>query len=164
MVSTTLQENSQLRFKRQEVKVLPNQKEIKCLVENMYHEARGETLLGAVLVAQVTLNRAKLANSSICNVVYKPYQFSWTLQKKSIKDRIRYWYMQDIALMYLSGYYSVPQQFKNVTHYYSHKLIKMPRWASRLKEAGKEGNHTFYTAEKEVSYMKQQTISTQRSN
>lgn len=50
-----------------------------CLAKNIYHEARGEDLLGQLAVAQVTINRLKSPRypSTICNVVMQRFQFSW---------------------------------------------------------------------------------------
>jgi spore germination cell wall hydrolase CwlJ-like protein len=51
-----------------------------CLSLNIYYEARGEPITGRYAVAQVTLNRAEdpRFGDNICDVVYAPYQFSWT--------------------------------------------------------------------------------------
>lgn len=58
-----------------------------CLAKNIYHEARGESLLGQYAVAQVTLNRVLHSRwpNDICHVVMQPAQFSWT------NDRSRRW-------------------------------------------------------------------------
>ena len=55
-----------------------------CLTLNVYHEARGEPFLGQVAVAEVTLNRVDDLRwpDTVCEVVYQPYQFSWTLEDK----------------------------------------------------------------------------------
>jgi N-acetylmuramoyl-L-alanine amidase len=44
-----------------------------CLAQALYHEARGETELGRIAVAQVILNRvrAKVYPDTICGVVYE---------------------------------------------------------------------------------------------
>ncbi|MCX7592424.1 MAG: cell wall hydrolase [Fischerella sp.] len=49
--------------------------EIQCLAENIYYEARGESLLGKIAVAQVTINRAYNHRwpSSVCKVVYQEH-------------------------------------------------------------------------------------------
>ena len=50
-----------------------------CLAKNIYHEARGEDLIGQYAVAQVTLNRVLSPRypNTICEVVMQPFQFSW---------------------------------------------------------------------------------------
>jgi len=59
--------------------------EIKCLARNIYFEARGESDLGQIAVAWVTVNRMKHAKfpDTICGVVYQPSQFSWTISGKN---------------------------------------------------------------------------------
>lgn len=62
-------------------------RQVRCLADNVYHEARGEPLLGQMAVAQVTVNRlnppapTRRQPNSICAVVYAPRQFSWTHQR-----------------------------------------------------------------------------------
>ncbi len=57
----------------------PYSKQAKCLADNLYHEARGESLAGIKAVASVVLNRvaSKRWPNSICKVVYQRKQFSW---------------------------------------------------------------------------------------
>ena len=78
------------------------QKEIECLAQNIYHEARSESTAGRMAVALVTLNRVKDQRfpNTICGVVkqtkYYPSgkidlhscQFSWYCDGKpdTIKD------------------------------------------------------------------------------
>jgi len=56
-------------------------KEIKCLADNIYFEARNESVKGQVAVASVTKNRVKSKHypNTICKVVWEHRQFSWTL-------------------------------------------------------------------------------------
>jgi N-acetylmuramoyl-L-alanine amidase len=63
-------------------------KEIYCLAQVIYFEARGEKLKGQIAVAQVTINRKNsvLFPDTICAVVYqtKPVcQYSWYCDKNS---------------------------------------------------------------------------------
>src|SRR6185312_3629827 len=47
-------------------------REIRCLAENIYYEARGESLNGQYAVAEVTMNRVKAPRypKTVCGVVY----------------------------------------------------------------------------------------------
>lgn len=56
------------------------ERDLVCLADNAYHEARGEGFDGMVAVSQVVINRTKsrLFPREICKVVYQPSQFSWT--------------------------------------------------------------------------------------
>jgi spore germination cell wall hydrolase CwlJ-like protein len=62
-----------------------SERELGCLVANVYHEARGEDVLGQAAVAHVTLNRVRLPAypDSVCGVVWQKGQFSWTEDGKS---------------------------------------------------------------------------------
>ena len=106
--------------------------ELSCLVRNIYFEARGESLLGQVAVAKVTLNRAK--NLSVCEVVYAPKQFSWTSTKYKLPVEIP---MQ----IYTAAYLALNSNF-SATHY--HATHVNPAWATKLTKLGQIGNHVFY--------------------
>lgn len=108
------------------------QKELECLLRNIYHEARGESLAGQVAVAKVTLNRA--ATSSICKAVYAKDQFSWTAAKP--RNPITYSY--DI---YTAAHLALFTNF-NATHY--HATYVKPYWSTKLTKLGQIGNHVFY--------------------
>lgn len=68
-------------------------KEIKCLADNIYHEARGQSKLGQMAVAFVTLNRVNNDNwgTSVCEVVYERdhriCQFTWVCEPHSYRPR-----------------------------------------------------------------------------
>ena len=58
-----------------------------CLQQNIYFEARNQSVLGQVAVAWVTLNRMTDTSypNSVCKVVWQNKQFSWTHDGKSDK-------------------------------------------------------------------------------
>lgn len=60
-------------------------KEMHCLQQNVYFEARNQSDLGQRAVAWVTLNRLahKSYPNTICKVVWQRKQFSWTHDGKS---------------------------------------------------------------------------------
>jgi spore germination cell wall hydrolase CwlJ-like protein len=49
-----------------------------CLSANIFHEARGEPILGQYAVASVVMNRAAGRQDQVCKVVLAKNQFSWT--------------------------------------------------------------------------------------
>lgn len=51
-----------------------------CLACNIYHEARGETDAGQIMVAKVTMNRVEHSHKNVCEIVWADKQFSWTHQ------------------------------------------------------------------------------------
>lgn len=62
--------------------------ELMCVAQNVYFEARGESIMDQIYVANVTMNRVKDKRwpDTPCEVVYQPYQFSWTNEKGKQKQ------------------------------------------------------------------------------
>lgn len=122
----------------------------KCLTQAVYFEARSEPLEGQLAVAQVVLNRVKVANypDSICGVVF---------QNEHIKNRCQFSFACDgmsdnpynpesweiarrVSYIALSGHWD--DITKSATHY--HAYYVSPGWAARLEETGTFGSHIFY--------------------
>src|SRR6056300_1841134 len=65
-----------------------DRRQVECLAQNIYYEARGENQDGHVAVALVTMNRSlsKLYPNNVCNVVReklgKTCQFTWWCDSK----------------------------------------------------------------------------------
>jgi len=114
-------------------------KEIRCLTDNIYHEARGESLAGQIAVAKVTINRTKHKSfpKNICEVVYQPYQFSWTIKKPKKPVDIEAWNNAKYAA------YSALANKKHFPAIYYHNLSVNPKWGRPLLT--KIGNHVFYS-------------------
>lgn len=110
-----------------------------CLALNIYHEARGEPLEGQYAVAMVTLNRAKRKLNRICAEVYRPYQFSWTLNNDvSVTDHRAFQRAKQVAKRALTL-----QDFTGgADHFHAHYVS--PQWAQDLDYIGQWGNHYFY--------------------
>lgn len=110
--------------------------QLKCLADNVYYEARGEPIKGQMLVARVTLNRAKEEYSGdICKAVYAKGQFSWTTQPKSKPNNQTYATAAKAA--YAALWYYKP------VYYFHNKNVK-PYWAYNRTVIAKVGNHIFY--------------------
>lgn len=112
-------------------------RDVRCLVDNVYHEARGEPVRGQQLVAKVTINRANLAEETICQTVYKPKQFSWTNQKPKLPDRSSEAY----KTAYYAAYQAINLKYE-ATYYHTARVH--PRWDRKLVRVAKVGNHIFY--------------------
>lgn len=114
-----------------------------CLANNLYHEARGEGTKGMIAVANVTVNRAKAKERSVCDVVYAPKQYSWTHQPQGevIKDLDMYKTATHLADMALN-YDKFPKLVGNADHYHA-KSVK-PYWAKQFKKVKEVNNHVFY--------------------
>jgi spore germination cell wall hydrolase CwlJ-like protein len=82
-----------------------------CLAQNVYHEAKGETLAGKSAVAHVTLNRVKHPKypNNICDVVHQAdYRTKWNGNKVPVIARCQFsWYCDGkadtIHIVYMTG-------------------------------------------------------------
>ena len=75
---------------------LPPIAQIKCMAQNIYFEARAESMLGKTAVGWVTVNRVedKRWPETVCKVVHQgPHRESWkTKQDKTLADEDRIYY------------------------------------------------------------------------
>jgi hypothetical protein len=72
--------------------------QIKCLAENLYHEARGEGVAGMRLVGMVTLNRGMP-----CSVVTRG-AFSWVGRVRPRYDSVSYDVAYKLYYNYVGGF------------------------------------------------------------
>jgi spore germination cell wall hydrolase CwlJ-like protein len=119
-----------------------NHTDVVCLAKNIYHEARGEPLHGQVAVAQVTVNRLRHGNygNSICAVVYKPSQFSWTQAKHKIVDHKAWENSVLIARALLTN--SLPVSKFSALYFHTRQVN--PKWNKHKQIEKVIGNHIFY--------------------
>jgi spore germination cell wall hydrolase CwlJ-like protein len=122
------------------------------LVQNIYHEARGEPDKGKIWVAYVTLNRvgAPGYRDTVCDVVWQKRwkdgkwiaQFSWTLdgesdamlEQDSIEKAV------DIALA--TSRHKIPDPTGKCLNYFNPKPGR-PSWSEGSKPCAKIGKHEF---------------------
>lgn len=120
-------------------------KEVHCLAEAIYHEARGEPFAGKEAVAIVVLNRKAHPEfpDTICKVVHEKGQFQWVGRQKTPK--LNQQYIESVVIAnaamekYSMGEAFGPIAVKRATHF-SVGGFKYPR----LRFSGKVGNHKFY--------------------
>jgi len=125
-----------------------------CLALNIYHEARSEPVHGQYAVAQVTLRRAEFTRKRVCAEVFRPFQFSWTVDKvrrlkrgwriaKSLEpaEWVAWTKAVKIAQSALLAK-PIRDYSRGATHYHS-KRVK-PRWAKHMKLVAVIGQHVFY--------------------
>lgn len=126
------------------------ERELFCLVQNIYHEARGEDVQHQAAVAHVTLNRVASAHfpNTVCGVVWQSKQFSWTQDGRSdeMKDHRAILKAVDVAIDAISNRDDDPTN--GMRFYYAHNKIKTPRWAEKPIEVAVLGNHTFLRLER----------------
>lgn len=124
------------------------EREIQCLAENVYHEARGEPVRGQIAVALVTRNRVaeETRPDSICGVVWernrRGCQFSWTCDGRSdrITDRESY---SAIYERMRSFYVENPFDFTQGANYYHANYVR-PSWSRAFRQTVQAGTHIFY--------------------
>lgn len=123
-------------------------KEIKCLADNIYFEARNESTQGQLAVALVTNNRvnSKHYPDTICEVVWEYKQFSWTIDGLSDipKNKDAYNKAKFIALLLVTS--NITDFTEGATHY--HATYVNPYWSSKLVKLTKIDNHIFYKFKK----------------
>jgi N-acetylmuramoyl-L-alanine amidase len=129
-----------------------------CLALNVYHEAKNQSFMGQVAVAQVVMNRVNDARypNTVCDVVkqaetykYKPTipiknkcQFSWYCDGKSDKpEEPKAW--RD-AMHVANGVYNghIGDFVEGATHY--HAYYVNPSWAKVKKYVLRIDDHIFY--------------------
>ena len=125
-------------------------REMKCLSEALYFEARGEQIEGQIAVADVIINRKnhKRFPNTICGVVsegsHKRHacQFSYNCDGKLelIYDKKTYRRIVKLSSMILNG------AFSDVTNgaTFFHASEVSPSWSKKFKKTRKIGRHIFY--------------------
>jgi spore germination cell wall hydrolase CwlJ-like protein len=112
---------------------------ILCMALNIYYEANKEPLLGKIAVAHVTLNRVKETYpSNVCEVVYQPFQFSWTKENIIKPSKQALDNAKEIAELAYKGITTDPTH--GATHF--HNTSVKPGW--KLEKVVQIGNHIFY--------------------
>jgi spore germination cell wall hydrolase CwlJ-like protein len=125
-------------------------RQLNCLAEAIYYEARSESRVGQLAVAEVVMNRTRSRHypASICGVVYEGSerrtgcQFTFTCDgSMAFAPRGRSWARsQEIARHVLMGF-NRPVT-RNATHY--HTVAVDPYWNDNLVRTRRIGTHIFY--------------------
>ena len=131
---------------------------VTCLAMNIYFEARNQSTIGQIAVAQVTMNRVRDGRfpDTVCDVVkqgptytWKPdypiknqCQFSWWCDGKSDKptDTMAYEKARLIALGVYRG--DLDDFVDGATHY--HATYVLPEWSESKQYVVRIDDHIFY--------------------
>jgi len=134
------------------------QRQVLCLANNIYFEARSEPIKGQIAVAFVTLNRvsSELFPDSICDVVKQKRnnvcQFSWYCESRpkrqytkhilTGKGSLQYNEIIDIATFVYANY----EKLNDPTHgsLFYHADYVSPGWRKRMDKVAVIGAHIFY--------------------
>ena len=120
-----------------------SQRDLSCLAEAVYFEARGTGLTGETAVAQVVVNRAKAASfpNSICGVVGDGCQFSYRCDGRTdvLSDAGSRARAFKVAEAVLGG---APDITKGALFFHSARA--KPGWFSSRPRVGTFGGNVFY--------------------
>lgn len=128
-----------------------SQREVECLANNIYYEARNQSSIGQLAVGLVTLTRVEQAGWSdgVCGVVHKPKQFSWVHDGKQRKvgkrvaaDEAQYLNALNLASRILYGDFDNVRDVFEADHYHTTKVH--PKWAKKMDKLETIGSHVFY--------------------
>jgi spore germination cell wall hydrolase CwlJ-like protein len=129
---------------------LESSRELECLSQAVYYEARGETPSGQAAVAQVVLNRVRhpAFPKSICGVVFQgaysrvgcQFSFACDGSMRHALDGGAWKRAQKIASRALAG--AVMSQVGSATHF--HTTGVAPGWGPRMLRVAQVGLHVFY--------------------
>jgi spore germination cell wall hydrolase CwlJ-like protein len=129
---------------------LDQSRDLDCLTQAVYYEARGEGRDGMRAVAQVVLNRVRhpAFPKTVCGVVFQGAarrsgcQFSFTCDGSMRRgvNRVAWNRARDIASKALSG--GVFAAVGNATHF--HTTGVSPLWRASLVRVSQVGDHLFY--------------------
>ena len=125
-------------------------KQMSCLAEALYFEARGEPIKGQLAVGEVILNRVEDTRypSSICKVVNQgtgrrfACQFTYTCDGKleTVHERKPYEMALKIAKILMTTHDR--KLTRGSTHYHSNYVN--PKWSKKFERVAKFGRHIFY--------------------
>jgi len=127
---------------------LEGSRDIECLTQAVYYEARGETPAGQRAVAQVVLNRTRHSAypNTVCAVVFQrtstTCQFSFACDGSANRPvDLRAWRRaEQVAAKALDG--AVMAEVGNATHFHVARIS--PSWSSQLHRVNQIGSHIFY--------------------
>lgn len=134
-----------------------DRKQIQCLADNIFFEARGEEKQGQVAVAMVTMNRVNSGQfpESVCGVVQQKVsstcQFSWWCDVKLKTKAMRRQHMTEERELYNKVYqvamevYLNHKRMRDVTNgaMYYHANYVSPGW-KKSQQTTRIGQHIFY--------------------
>lgn len=114
-----------------------------CAALNIYHEARGESRRGQIMVTQVAINRTARGYKNartLCGTIFAPAQFSWTLENPRQPTGAELAPYMRLARTILSGQY--PDYARGALHYYNPTTVDA-WWQHAYVEVAVVGKHRF---------------------
>lgn len=135
------------RLDNQDPPDLVNPREVFCLYEALWHEARGESLKGVMAVATVIRNRVYSGQfpSSYCKVIYQYKQFSYVhlMPKRYTPVVMDDWQKQLYRVSVDTVKGTMPSVVSPTVMWY-HTTKVNPKWAGKFSKVIKIDSHIFY--------------------
>lgn len=134
--------------------IVASNNDYRCGVRNLYHEGRGEGLVGQAFIVKSVLNRVRDTKHphSVCKVIYQNKQFSWTHQIPKNKQQVPNKTTSEKELLKRLEVVStvviwidrLGWDFTEGSQFY-HSVNVKPRWDYRkIEKTQRIGNHIFY--------------------
>ena len=127
-------------------------KELECMALNIYYETRASSLIDAISVSDVVLNRVESSRypSTVCDVVHDGYkpgrkscQFSWYCDGKSdVPQDDEAWEKSRKHARDMYVHREHRGITESATHY--HATYVSPYWAPSMHRVARIGSHIFY--------------------
>jgi hypothetical protein len=139
-------------------RVLDQARDLDCLTQAVYFEARSESPRGQAAVAQVVLNRVKNPSfpKSVCAVVYQGAsrpgcQFSFACDGSMRRglERSAWQRARKVAARAMAGV--IVADVGSATHY--HTTAVSPAWGARMLRVTQVGLHVFYKFNPNARYL-----------
>ena len=124
-----------------------DERQIRCLAENTYHEARGESRNGQIAVLNVVMNRVEDNRfpDTPCEVDNqrnrRGCQFSWVCHgTRGIRERVTYDRLYNMAVV---AYFEELRDYTRGAAFYHANYVR-PSWSYRMNRTVQIGTHIFY--------------------
>lgn len=133
------------RLVRNPPRSLAGASSLACMAATLYHEARGEPVLGQRAVGAVVMRRVELGRNggTVCGVIAERGQFSYVRGDRSIppiKERDAWIRSVALAKDVLS---SPPPAALSRADYYHDRRMR-PGWSAKMRLVARIGEHVFY--------------------
>jgi N-acetylmuramoyl-L-alanine amidase len=143
---TTTQSQGASQSQQTRSVVTDRARQVRCLAEAVYYEAKGEPRRGQEAVAEVVANRvaSRAYPNTFCGVVYqrttRVCQFSWACSGRRAPSGIQWQRANDIAERVVDGWR--PGVAVGATHFHAHFVS--PSWSRVYRRVATIGGHMFY--------------------
>lgn len=124
-----------------------------CLALTIYHEGRGESLLGQIAIAQSVLNRTAIHQKDVCSIVKQGgpnrlyrCQYTWYCDRRSDKPLNHDAWIKSLTIsrLTLGGLVGLSAIHGATCYYAPKRRNKPPPWARPETFRGQIGGHRFY--------------------